>query len=75
MGTQWFAIWPLVIVAAVLAGWWLTIRPRSSYRGVAGPVSFLIVVAAILMCILALTTPRGPGHPTLPTAHAVTLSR
>lgn len=54
MPPQWLVSWILVIVATVLAGWWLAVRPRASYRGVATPVSFLIIVAALLMGLLAL---------------------
>jgi hypothetical protein len=74
MGAPWFNLWPLVIVAAVLAGWWLALRPRASYRGVATPVSLLIVVAAILLCVLALSSPRGRGPRAQPGTHPITLN-
>jgi hypothetical protein len=43
----------LVIALVALSGWWLAVRPRASYRGISSPVSFLIVVAALLLCMLA----------------------
>jgi len=67
MSAQWFTAWILVIVATVLAGWWLTVRPRACYRGVATPVSFLIFVAAALMFLLALSGQGSRGAHSLRT--------
>ena len=53
-----------LVAAVALVGWWLAVRPNSSYRGVASPVSYLIITAAVLMCLLVLTdasAPRGDG--------------
>ncbi len=75
MDAQVFVLWMLVIVAAALAGWWLAVRPRASYRGIATPVSFLIIIAAILMCVLALSGPRAGAHRLPPPTYPATLNR
>lgn len=54
MQTRWEQLWLLVVAATVLSGWWLCIRPGSSYRGVASGVSLLIVLLAIVMALLAI---------------------
>ncbi|MFN0135777.1 MAG: hypothetical protein ACKVS9_06625 [Phycisphaerae bacterium] len=52
--------WALVISVAALAGWWLCVRPRSSYRGAGTTMSVMIVLMAVLMGILAVRQPpRG----------------
>ncbi len=51
-------LWVLVIAASALVGWWISVRPGSSYRGAAAGMSGLIMVMAILMCMLAL---QGQG--------------
>ncbi len=48
-------LWILTIAAAALVAWWLSLRPRASYRGVSGTMSVLIVLMAVLLCVLALT--------------------
>ena len=53
-----FHLWTLVMVAAAIAGWWLTIRPGSSYRGASRTISCMIVTLAVLMSILAI---KGQG--------------
>jgi len=75
VGAQVFVLWVLVIVAAALAGWWLAVRPRASYHGIATPVSFLIIIAAILMCVLALSGPRAGTRRLPPPTHPATLNR
>lgn len=53
-------LWALVICAAALAGWWLGVRPRSSYRGAGTMMSVMIVLMAVLMGVLAIRQPpRG----------------
>lgn len=47
-------LWVLVIAASALAGWWISVRPGSSYRGAAAGMSGLIITMAILMCLLAI---------------------
>ena len=39
--------------AALLCGWWLSVRPSASYRGISASTSFLIVLLAGLMAMLA----------------------
>ena len=43
----------LVIALVALSGWWLAVRPRASYGGISSTMSFLIVLTAVLLCILA----------------------
>lgn len=47
--------WLFVFAGAVLAGWWLAMRPGATFRDVATPVSFLVLTLAVLLCMLALT--------------------
>jgi hypothetical protein len=75
VGAQVFVLWVLVIVAATLAGWWLAVRPQASYRGIATPISFLIIIAAILMCVLALSSPRAGTTPLPPSDPPAALNR
>ena len=64
MGTDWMQFWMLVIAATALSGWWLTLRPGASYRGIASPVGVLIIVMAVLMCLLAIDGQgRGLAYP------------
>lgn len=51
-------LWVLVIAASALVGWWISVRPGSSYRGAAAGMSGLIMVMAVLMCMLAI---QGQG--------------
>jgi hypothetical protein len=43
----------LVVALVALSGWWLAVRPHASYGGVSSTMSFLIVLMAVLLCILA----------------------
>lgn len=68
MDPHWDHLWMLVIALVALSGWWLAVRPRASYGGISTTMSFLIVLAAILMCVLAIGGQRsGPraarAHP------------
>ena len=63
MPSEWSHLWVLALAAGALAGWWLTLRPSASYRGLATPMSFLIITMAVLMCVLAL---RGQSKPVPP---------
>ena len=54
-------LWVLVIAASALVGWWVSVRPGSSYRGTAGSMSSLIMVMAILMCMLAIQGQQRGG--------------
>ena len=60
MDADWSQLWMLVIAAAALSGWWLSLRPRASYAGISTTMSFLIVLMAVLLCVLALSGQRGP---------------
>lgn len=53
-------VWLLVIVTGLLAGWWLTVRPSSSYHGAGRTVSVLIIAVAILLCLVAIKHQAGP---------------
>lgn len=53
MHTPWERLWVLVIAAAALSGWWLSMRPGASYRGVASAMSVLVLLLAVLMAALA----------------------
>jgi len=63
MGPHWSQLWVLVIAAAALSGWWLAVRPRASYCGVSSTMSFLIVLMAILLCVLAISGQQGGLRP------------
>jgi len=54
MGPHWSHLWMLVIALVALSGWWLAVRPRASYGGISSTMSFLIVLTAVLLCILAI---------------------
>lgn len=47
-------IWAPVIAASALTGWWLSLRPEASFRGISVTMSVLIVLMAALMCVLAI---------------------
>lgn len=51
----------MVIALAALAGWWLALRPNASYRSLQSPMTYMILTAAALLAILALTTPSDSG--------------
>lgn len=68
MGTDFGTLWLVAIAAAALCGWWVSVRPGSTYRGVSGTMSCLIMLMAILATVLALHGQAGPkramAHPT-----------
>lgn len=55
MSTEQFLFWTLAFSGAIVAGWWLAVRPASSMRDLATPVSVLVLVLAALLGFLALT--------------------
>ena len=59
MGVELHQLWYLVIGATALAGWWLAVRPRASYRGVSTSMSYLIMLMAALLCVLAVSGQHG----------------
>ena len=63
-------LWPLVIAACALTGWWLSLRPHATYRGVAPTMQWLIILMAVLMCLLAIDGQRRPYMPATPYAAA-----
>ncbi len=56
-------LWLLTIAAAALTAWWLSMRPRASYRGVSATMSVLIVLMAVLLCVLAFSGQSPVGGP------------
>jgi hypothetical protein len=54
MTASYFHVWALAVAGSALCAWWLTVRPGASYRGVASSVSFLIILMAVLLAVLAL---------------------
>ena len=50
-----FIFWLMVITGAVLAAWWLAVRPGPSPRDLATPVAGLAMVLAAMMAMLAMT--------------------
>jgi FtsH-binding integral membrane protein len=62
MGVELLQLWYLVIAATALAGWWLAVRPRASYGGIAGTMSVLILLMAVLLCVLAMSGQQGGGR-------------
>jgi O-antigen/teichoic acid export membrane protein len=54
-----YIYWVLTVLMSMLAGWWLAARPGASMRGIATPVSLLILALACLLCVLALKRTDG----------------
>lgn len=50
-----FLFWLVASTGAIVASWWLSVRPGSSMKDIQTPVSFLVVVMAVLLCLLAVT--------------------
>lgn len=65
MDLHWNQFGMLVIALVALSGWWLAVRPRASYSGVSSTMSFLIVLMAVLLCVLAV---GGQQHAPTPSA-------
>lgn len=63
MAPAWNHVWLLVIAAAALCGWWLAVRPRATYGAASATMSFLIVLMAVLLCVLAVSGQRGASRP------------
>lgn len=63
MGFEWSHIWILVIAVCALAGWWLSLRPEATYRGISPTMSVLIILMAMLMCVLALSGQHADARP------------
>ena len=55
MPTDRIIFWTLASAGAVVAGWWLAVRPAATLRDIATPVSFLTIIVAILLCLLVFT--------------------
>ena len=55
MYSQTIVFWTLAITGAVLAGWWLAVRPANSTRDLATPVAVLAVLLAVLLALLGFT--------------------
>ena len=47
--------WLVTITGAIFAGWWLAVRPGAWMRTIATPVSVLVIVMAVLLCMLTAT--------------------
>jgi hypothetical protein len=63
MAPGWNHVWLLVIAVAALSGWWIAVRPRASYGAISTTMSFLIVLMAVLLCVLAVSGQRGAPRP------------
>lgn len=61
------SLWILVIAATALTAWWLMLRPNASYRGISASASFMIVVLAVLLGILAIHGQSANASPAQPT--------
>ncbi len=57
---DWSHLWVLVIAVSALSGWWLSLRPDATFRGISPTMSVLIVLMAALMCVLALSSQHAP---------------
>ncbi len=55
MPTDRIIFWTLASAGAVVAGWWLAVRPTPRLRDLATPVSFLTIIVAILLSLLVFT--------------------
>jgi len=55
MTSEQLAFWTISFAGSIVAGWWLAVRPGATMREIATPVTFLIIVMAVLLCLLALT--------------------
>ncbi len=64
------SLWILVIAATALTAWWLMLRPNASYRGISASASFMIVVLAVLLGILAIHGQSARAAPAQPSAPA-----
>lgn len=54
--------WTIAFAGAVLAGWWLAVRPGQTPRGAATTVSCLILLMAVALCLLVLLAPGGASQ-------------
>ena len=63
MSVDWSQIWFVVIAVAALSGWWLAVRPRATYCAISTTMSFLIVLMAVLLCVLAVSGQYGGRRP------------
>lgn len=55
MSTEKLLFWVVTFTGSVVAGYWLAVRPGSTYRNIATPVSALVILMAVLLCLLALS--------------------
>ncbi|NLG42817.1 MAG: hypothetical protein GX547_06200 [Phycisphaerae bacterium] len=55
MGTNQVLFWSVLSAFAIAAGWWLAARPRASMRGIAVPVTALMLVLSVLVLLLSST--------------------
>ncbi len=55
MTPEHLVFWIVSAAGCTLAGWWLSVRPQASYRGIAAPVSGLLILMAITLCMLAVS--------------------
>lgn len=47
--------WVLVAAGSTAAGYWLAVRPAGGLREFATPVSVLVLILAVLLCMLVIT--------------------
>ncbi len=47
--------WLIAGAGCVFVGWWLAVRPGATMRAIATPVSALVILMAVLLCLLVLT--------------------
>lgn len=64
--------WLAAGTGCVVVAWWLAVRPGASLRTIATPVSALVIIMAVLLCLLALT--GQDAHDLGSTMRALTLS-
>jgi hypothetical protein len=55
MFTDQVVFWPVVTATAIAGGWWLAARPQARIRGVAVPVTALMLVLSVLVLLLSVT--------------------
>jgi hypothetical protein len=53
--TDRIVFWTVSITAAVICGWWLAVRPGASMKGIATPVTALVLLLTTLLAMLALS--------------------
>ena len=55
MGTNQIMFWLASSAVAIVGGWWLAARPQARMRGIAVPVTALVLILSVLVVLLSAT--------------------